>query len=177
MGLGLAIAREVVIAHGGRISAVDRTGYAVTIRVELPRADSWDGESPHLTDPTRFHFRVLVVDHDKERRAQIVKFLSEHDFAVRDTDDVDQGKKFLNEWPPTAILVGVDDSPRAGRDLIRSLRREGPRKLVPILALMRTKEPAQIRTVMDDGATAVLGLPHDEEWLLRLLSSIYPSHF
>ena len=36
MGLGLAIARHIVLAHGGRISAESAPGAGATIRVELP---------------------------------------------------------------------------------------------------------------------------------------------
>ena len=44
-GLGLALARRVVEAHGGHISARNREGGGATIRVELPEAPSEDKES------------------------------------------------------------------------------------------------------------------------------------
>jgi len=47
-GLGLAIARSLVEAHGGRISAQSQSGQGVTMRFELPtrRDDDWAGGSP-----------------------------------------------------------------------------------------------------------------------------------
>jgi len=38
MGLGLAIARNLVVAHGGQITAESGVGRGTTIRLELPAA-------------------------------------------------------------------------------------------------------------------------------------------
>jgi signal transduction histidine kinase len=40
LGLGLWIAREIVSAHGGRMSVVSAPGSGATFRVELPLSDS-----------------------------------------------------------------------------------------------------------------------------------------
>jgi len=36
-GLGLAIVRAIVVAHGGDVSLVSAPGVGTTVRVELPR--------------------------------------------------------------------------------------------------------------------------------------------
>jgi signal transduction histidine kinase len=44
-GLGLAIARSLVEAHGGRITAASRPGQGTTMRFVLPAVDGSTGSS------------------------------------------------------------------------------------------------------------------------------------
>lgn len=49
-GLGLHVARNIVEAHGGRISASSRIGEGTTVKVELPRRHEQEPRYEHLVD-------------------------------------------------------------------------------------------------------------------------------
>ena len=56
-GLGLAIAREILAAHGGTVTASNRSGGGAAFRVELPALDAARDEdtSPSIQEPVAAH--------------------------------------------------------------------------------------------------------------------------
>jgi signal transduction histidine kinase len=52
-GLGLAVARGIVEAHGGRIWAESRSGQGSRLTVTLPAASPWESQAPREPSATR----------------------------------------------------------------------------------------------------------------------------
>lgn len=167
IGLGLAIVRETVLAHGGSIKVVEREGFDAAIRLELPRA----GARRDIA------FRVLVVDHDPQRRQQLEALLGQRDYEVRALDTARAATSTMAQWPPTALLLATDDPAGEGLPMIQTIRAGGKGRLLPIIALLTEDNSAARREALDAGATAVLVDPLDQDWLLRLLAAVYPAYF
>jgi two-component system NtrC family sensor kinase len=91
-GLGLAICRDIVSAHGGRISADRSEDGGALFRVELPvgRHDERPASGTAGAAGTAGHCRVLVVDDERE----IVELLREilelagHTVTVADSGEI-----------------------------------------------------------------------------------------
>ena len=167
IGLGLAIVRETVMAHGGSIEVVEREGFDTAIRMELPSPGSTSG----------IGFRVLVVDHDDQRRKQIATLLIGQNYEVMELDKPSEASASMTSWPPTAMVLAVDDPDGEGVSLLETIRAGGKGRLMPILTVTSNKDPLHKREVLRVGATAVLLAPLDERWVLRLLEAVYPAYF
>lgn len=90
LGLGLAVARDVVNALGGTISAESVVGSGTAIRIALPpsdvrapRAERFDEPSPGRE--SSHGLRVLIVDDDRPVAAAIALELRQHDVMVAES--------------------------------------------------------------------------------------------
>jgi signal transduction histidine kinase len=176
IGLGLAIARESIIAQRGTIEAVDREGFDAAIRVVLPGLDT-ARDAGEISESNEICFRLLVVDHDQQRRQQIAEMLDDKYYDLRHAQDIKQALGILEEWPPNAVILGVDDPAQANYRLIGAIRKGEQRRFLPIYTVTSDTEPQHKRMILDEGATAVIYQPLDATYLQRLLSSVYPTFF
>ncbi|RPJ48205.1 MAG: response regulator, partial [Candidatus Latescibacterota bacterium] len=125
-GLGLAIARRLVEAHGGGIWAenrVDRTGAHFGFRI--PRST---GEAVQL--------RILVVDDGLINRSIAKKFLEKDGHAVELATDGREAIDRVANAPYDIVLMDVEMPGMTGTDAVREIRKtEDPNRRVPVIAL------------------------------------------
>jgi len=140
LGLGLAIAKQLVEMHGGTIhgqSEGENKGSIFSVRLPLspihpqtmtaPEAHSEEtkGSAPHRP-PTRLDgIRVLVVEDDADARRLINLVLS---FAGAQTFVVDRVAKALeaiDSFKPNILLSDIGMPEQDGFDLIREVRGRG----------------------------------------------------
>jgi signal transduction histidine kinase len=174
LGLGLTIARETLTAQGGSIEVVDWKGFDAAFRIELPAAPSKEAGKEPTKWPT-VSYRVLMADPDPERRKTVLKMTEILPASFNSCANAEQAREIMSRWPPTVLLLSLEDE--TAMDLVRSIRSDGKRRLLPIVMLARPQSENLRRPALDAGATAVLTDPMDEEMLLRIFRSIYPSHF
>lgn len=179
LGIGLALVRELVIAHGGRVEASSPgLGKGSTFHIWLPLSeqprseakappshDSWVGQ------------RVLVVDDDAELLAVFAELLELEGLDVVKTTSAKQALKILAQGGFDLVFSDVGMPDMSGLDFIkhaRALRLSKPFQSVAITGFGREVD---VRAAMEAGFDAHLSKPISVERLgaqLRQLAAAQP---
>jgi PAS domain S-box-containing protein len=137
LGLGLAITRQLVELHGGRISAhSDGQGHGATFVVSLPVSvvnASLDRTNPEPgpAHPARPAFerpvqlqglRVLVVDDESDARMLIATILEDCGSKVTTAGSVHEALELFLREPPDVVLSDIGMPGEDGFALIRKIR-------------------------------------------------------
>ena len=131
-GLGLAICKGIVEAHGGRMSAESAgpergARYSFTIPVVDETAQSDRNGSGHLTANSelsgRQHAHILAVDGDQEARRFIRNTLSGAGFIPVVTGDADDIGRLVDVEQPHLILLDTTLSWNGGFELMERINR------------------------------------------------------
>ncbi len=124
LGLGLAIVRHIVEAHGGTVTArsdgPDR-GSAFTVRLPTGRP-ARHGDAGGSGAGTLRGRRVLAVDDDESTQELVATMLLMYGVSVRTAGRVAQAIDILSEWRPDVLLTDISMPGEDGYDLMRRVR-------------------------------------------------------
>lgn len=132
LGLGLAIVRHLVEAHGGSVTAASEgIGKGATFTVELPvmvgavlRAEAPEEYAHRLqTSLSLDGISLLVVDDEPDARELLQVALRQYGADVRAAASAEEAEALLNEQLPDVIVSDIEMPEVSGYDLIRRLRR------------------------------------------------------
>jgi len=135
LGLGLAITRQLVEMHGGKVSAhSEGPGKGATFVASLPSVvksrpvgDQPDAPSPKFERPEHLRgLRVLVVDDEPDARRLIATILRECGCEVTTAGSVQEALTSFRENPPEVLLSDVAMPGEDGYALIRLVRALSP---------------------------------------------------
>lgn len=160
LGLGLTIARELVVLHGGHITAESPgIGGGTTVTVTLPAvAPPRVAASAPPRAPCRLDgLRVLVVDDDPRVLSALDVLLRRAGADVRSTESADAARAVLAEQPLDVLICDVAMPRETGYDLVRQLRSVGIG--TPAIALTAHATPADARAARDAGFDLHLAKP------------------
>jgi len=132
LGLGLAIVRQLVEAHGGAVR-VDSAGegQGATFSVRLPIValkHRRDGDvsaqipTPAPTTAALTGLSVLVVDDDDESRCVVATYLESHGAAVLTAQSASEALAILQRDQVDVLLADVAMPDEDGYSLVRKLR-------------------------------------------------------
>jgi PAS domain S-box-containing protein len=174
LGLGLAIVRHVVEAHGGTVTAhsdgADK-GTLLSVRLPSGRAPS---ESEVATSPgTLRGRRVLAVDDDESTQELVATMLLMYGVSVRTAGRAAQALQILSEWRPDVLLTDIAMPGEDGYALMRRIRSmPGPLGTIPAVALTAYTDPQSVQNAFAAGFDAHLGKPLEPHVLADALSKV-----
>ena len=187
LGLGLAIARSLVEAHGGTIEAFsDGPGTGATFRVTLPDvAHTSDTSVPVAmagAEPSVLQLigglrldnaRVLVVEDDPDAGELIETQLGEAGAVVRCEKTAADGFAAVTTFNPSVLVFDVELPGEDGYSLLRRVRAtEDGRPRVPAIALTAFARPEDRAQAIRAGFDGYLAKPADPESLTSLIGAL-----
>lgn len=133
LGLGLAIVRHLVEAHGGTVRADSPgEGLGTTFSIYLPLS-AMRADNPERADHKRHRpaarsseslrgVRVLAVDDNSDTRDLVEAVLNRCGAEVRSSDSAAGALDVLREWRPDVLLSDIGMPHEDGYELIRRVR-------------------------------------------------------
>ncbi|WP_170319917.1 response regulator [Polyangium spumosum] len=130
LGLGLALVKQMVQAHGGTIRAAsDGVGKGATFTVELPirstpatRASEDESAAPTEKQVRLSGLKVLVVDDEEDARSLLRRVLEERGATVTLAASSDEALDDLSRSRPDVLVSDIGLPGMDGYALIRSIR-------------------------------------------------------
>jgi PAS domain S-box-containing protein len=172
LGLGLAIVRHLVEAHGGTVTA-DSNGpdTGSTFIVRMPTAKATRGERS-MSDTLRGR-RVLAVDDDASTQDLVATMLLMYGVSVRTAGRASDAIQILTDWRPDVLLTDIAMPGEDGYALIRRVRAL-PSTLggIPAVALTAYTDPQSVQDAFAAGFDAHLGKPLEPHVLADALSKV-----
>ncbi|HET6439176.1 MAG TPA: ATP-binding protein [Anaeromyxobacter sp.] len=177
LGLGLAMVRHLIEAHGGAVDAKSEgRGRGATFTVRLPIATAQRGEAaPPLPppNPTASHgpwplaglsrLRVLVVDDDPDSREVVREVLEQAGAMVAVAGSAQEALLCIAQRPPDVLLSDLGMPGEDGYQLMRQVRALDPGAggAVPAAALTAYTQAENRLAAQEAGFQGYLSKPID----------------
>lgn len=175
LGIGLAIARQLVVLHGGAIEAESTEGKGTTLVIRLPVDTQAEFRSAVVEtesqDRPSAPLRVLIVE-DNVNSAQVIGLLAE--FAGHRVQIAHDGPTALSiaaNFHPDAVILDIGLPGMSGYDVAKSLRSDPQLSKVLLIAMTGYGQPADRERTSNAGFNAHLVKPVDFKTLSQALST------
>ncbi len=173
LGIGLAIVRHLVEAHGGTVRAESAgRGRGSTFTVRLPAAAARRGvtvAAPRASSDQAWplaglaRLRVLVVDDDPDSREVVREVLEQAGAMVVVAGSAHEALQAIEERPPDVLLSDLGMPGEDGYQLMRRVRALDPASggTVPAAALTAYTQAEDRRAAQEAGFQGYLSKPID----------------
>jgi signal transduction histidine kinase len=187
LGLGLAIARQLVELHGGSIRAESELGAGAKFIVDLPvtaadpvtssesRIDhaAADANLPNLDCSRLDNVRILLVDDDLDARQILTRILTISGAVTRECEDVKQALESIPQFNPQILVSDLGMPGQDGFDLIRQVRRMGYSfQSLPAIALTAFARPDDRRRALLAGFQVHVAKPVEPHELTATIATL-----
>jgi signal transduction histidine kinase/ActR/RegA family two-component response regulator len=181
LGLGLAIARQLVVAHGGTIEArSDGLGRGTTIVVRLPRAAVTPSAAvrPHDVWQRRpggaAQRRVLVVDDNPDAAELLHEVLTHVGHEVRTAADAPSALQLVQAFAPDIAFLDIGLPVMDGYELALQLRRTSHLATTPLVAVTGYAQDDDRQRALASGFNEHLAKPLAPERVLECIERLCP---
>ncbi|GAP95491.1 PAS domain-containing protein [Leptolyngbya sp. NIES-2104] len=183
LGLGLAIARQIVELHGGTIAAESGgEGQGATFTVRLPvMRSSISNVSPSAASPTIIGaaslsgIRALVIDDDNDTRDYLSFLLQTNGAIVTSVDSALQAISAIEQSPPDIVLSDIGMPEMDGYALIQTIRNSKHRD-IPAIALTAYAGDSDRQQALDAGFQRHISKPIDPDAVIAIVVELVESH-
>ena len=175
LGLGLALVRHIVAAHGGSVSASsDGEGHGAMFCIDLPaevtrasRTGESDRPSPApsvvnygLPVGRLSNLSILVVEDDEDARDLLITVLIQQGAKVEQAGNASEALTHLSKSMPDVLLSDIGLPGEDGYDLIRAIRARGHApEVLPAIALTAYARREDQRLALEAGFQAHVAKP------------------
>jgi signal transduction histidine kinase/ActR/RegA family two-component response regulator len=176
LGLGLAIAKQIVDLHRGTLTAhSEGRGKGTTMTVVLPTTGRRDTSPPAgaVQSSALQGAHLLVVDDDERVRSALMLLLQRTGARVSVAESAVRAREIVSSQQPDALISDISMPEEDGHTLIKSLRAAGHR--LPAIALTAFASQADAMNAVAAGFDLHVAKPVDFERLVSSLSSLLAS--
>jgi PAS domain S-box-containing protein len=188
LGLGLAITRQLVELHGGRIEArSEGEGFGATFLVSLPISAAVPSVAPDERAVRKFlndrgierpahlkGLRVLVVDDEDDARALVATILEDCGCKVTTARSVADALQKMSTELPDVLVSDIGMPEEDGYELIRKVRAM-PRDRggdIPAAALTAYARPEDRRRMLNAGYSIHLPKPVEPAEIVAVVATL-----
>lgn len=179
LGLGLAIVRQLVEAHGGTITASSPgEGLGATFTVQLPllnlAAEIVPTEDLLNQEADLTGFRILTVDDDPDARQLLTEILTLYGAEVLTVASASEVLANLESFQPDVLVSDIGMPEFDGYSLIEQIRALPPEKggLIPAIALTAYAREDDYHRVITSGYQRHVTKPLEPEQLVQAVVAI-----
>ena len=175
MGIGLALVKQLIELHGGKVAAASTPGQGARLTIELPTAretESTSDYSPPHEAALLSQMRILVVD-DSADTVDMLRRLFEMDGAIVTTAaggsealEVARGETF------DVVLSDISMPGMDGFEFVRRLRELPQHTEVPVLALTGFGRAEDVERAHAEGFLSHVTKPIDVTSLVETLRQL-----
>jgi len=182
LGLGLAIVRELVNAHGGTVVAQSPgkgrgSTFTVTFPVPsaMPRVTELTTPAAEREEPSISRLRVLLVDDDPDARDLVVLALESRGASVRTASSARDALDSVRQERPDVLLADIEMPQEDGYALIqkvRALEKASRQNRLPSIALTAYASATDREQALTAGFDLHLTKPVDLPELARSVAKV-----
>ena len=179
LGLGLAIVRQLVEAHGGTIAAAspgDGLGATFTVRLPLLKLASPMQETETRSQPAfdLTGIRILTVDDDPDARELLTVLLTQYGASVLTVVSAAEVLAALITFHPDVLISDIGMPEVDGYTLIQQIRRLPPQQggQTPAIALTAYAREDDSRRALASGFQRHVTKPLDPEQLVQAVMAL-----
>lgn len=170
-GLGLSVARRIILNHGGDISVESQTGEGATFTIKLPVSEVPREEVARtVVQGCPKKLGILVVDDEKEVASVLSELLSDEGHRVRVADNGDKAVSLLAKHAFDLVITDLGMRGVTGWEVASAAKRVNPR--LPVIMLTGWVDSVLGKEAERPAVDMVLSKPTKRDGLMRAIAQV-----